>query len=82
MPIIFTCTHTCEKCGKVFEWNHFELRHQNISTPGFKPEPMPRDITIAHNCHHRDIGIYDIEVNCPHCNFDNHFTFYDKNIKC
>jgi phage FluMu protein Com len=80
MPIIFTSTHTCEKCGKVFEWNHFELRRQNINSLEFIIEPMPHDITIAHNCHQRDIGVYDIEVNCPHCDFDNHFTFYTKKI--
>jgi len=33
MPIIFTDNHTCERCGKVFEWNYFELIRQNINSP-------------------------------------------------
>ena len=75
MPIIITDNHTCEKCGKFFEWNCFELIRQNIDSPQFKVEPMPQGKTLAHNFQQRDIGIYDVEVNCPHCNFDNHFSF-------
>ncbi len=41
MPIILTDTHTCEKCRKVFEWNYFEIKRQNINSPEFKPEPIP-----------------------------------------
>lgn len=78
MPIIFTDNHTCEKCGKAFEWNYFELIRQNINSPQFVVESMPLEKTIVHICHQRDIGVYDIEVNCPFCNFDNHFSFNAK----
>jgi len=79
LPIIFTDDHTCERCKKVFEWNYFELiRQKNIDSPQFKFEPMPHGKTLAHSCQNRNNGIYDIEVNCPHCNFDNHFTFIVK----
>lgn len=78
MPIILTDDHTCEVCGKAFEWNHFELKRQNINSSEYNPEPMPHRKTIAHNCHQKDIGIYNIEVNCPHCNFDNHFIYIAK----
>lgn len=75
MPIIFTDNHTCERCGKVFEWNYFELIRQNINSSQLKVEPMPHGKTLAHSCQQRNNGIFDIEVNCPHCDFDNHFTY-------
>ena len=78
MPIIFTDIHTCEKCKNVFEWNYFELIRQNINSKRFKVESMPHGITLVHSCQQRDNGIYDIKVNCPHCDFDNHFTFIVK----
>lgn len=78
MPIIFTDSHICERCGKVFEWNFFELIHQNIDSPQFIIETIPSGVTLAHGCQQKDNGIYNIEVNCPSCNFDNHFTFIMK----
>lgn len=77
MPIIFTDKHTCQKCGKVFEWNYFELIHQNIDSPHFTVETVPLK-TLVHSCQQKDIGVYDIEVNCPNCDFDNHFTYIVK----
>jgi len=78
MPIIFTDNYTCERCGKVFEWNYFELIRQNIDSPKFIVESMPQGKPLAHSCRQRDNGFYDIEINCPNCNFDNHFTFIAK----
>lgn len=82
MPIIFADIHTCKKCRKEFEWSCFELTRQNIDSPQFKVETIPQGITLAHKCQQRDNGIYDIEVNCPHCNFDNHFTYMLVKTKC
>lgn len=78
MPIKFTDNHTCEKCGKVFEWNYFELIRQNIDSPQFNIELIPQMKTLAHSCHKRDNLIYDIEVNCPHCDYNNRFTYIVK----
>ncbi len=62
MPINFTDNHTCEKCGKVFEWNYFELIRQNIDSPQFNIELIPQMKALAHSYHKRDNLIYDIEV--------------------
>jgi hypothetical protein len=78
MPIIFSDKRICEKCGKIFEWNYFELVRQNIDSPQFVPETMPHRLTLVNSCHQRDIGSYDIGVTCPHCDFDNCFTFEKK----
>jgi hypothetical protein len=63
---------------KVFEWNYFELIRQNIGSPQFIVEIMPRNRTLVHSCRERDNLTYDIEVNCPHCNYDNRFTYIKK----
>lgn len=75
MPIIFKDKHTCKKCGKAFEWNYFDLIRQNINSPQIKVETMPHGLILVHSCQQRGNGIYNIEVNCPHCDFDNHFTY-------
>ena len=78
MPIKFTDNHICEKCKKSFEWNYFQLIRQNVGSTTFKVEAMPQGKTLVHNFQQRDIGIYEVEVNCPHCDFDNHFSFTAK----
>lgn len=74
MPIIYTDSYKCEKCGKRFEWNYFELKRQNIDSPQFEVEYMPHRKTLAHRFHQIDKDTYLVEVNCPHCDFDNHFS--------
>lgn len=74
MPIKFTDNHTCEKCRKKFEWNYFELKRQNINSSRFEVESIPHDKTLAHGFQQRDVDTYDVRVNCPHCEFDNHFS--------
>jgi hypothetical protein len=61
MPIKFTDNHECEKCGKIFEWNHFEIIRQNIDSPQFKVESIPFNKTLVHICQQRDLGVYDIK---------------------
>lgn len=74
MPILFAGSHVCEKCKKLFEWNYFEQKRQRINSD-IKPEIVPQDKTLAHYCCQRANGVYDVEVNCPHCDFDNHFCY-------
>lgn len=78
MPIMFTDDHVCEKCGKTFEWNYFELIRQNIDSSQFKVETIPCGKILAHSCQKKSNDIYDVEVNCPYCDFDNHFTLLVK----
>lgn len=73
MPIIYTDNYRCEKCGKIFEWNYFELKRQKINSTIFEVETMPHRKTLAHNFNQVDINTYYVEVNCPYCDFDNHF---------
>ena len=77
MPIVYADVHTCEKCGRVFKWNYFEPKRQRIESK-LTVESIPHGITLVHSCHQRDNRIYDIEVNCPYCDFDNHFPFIIK----
>ncbi len=74
MAIIFTDNHICEKCGKIFEWNYFKSERQKIDSPQFKVESYPYGKTLVHSFRQRSSGIYDIGVNCPYCDFDNHFS--------
>ena len=78
MPIIFTDNHVCEKCGKIFEWNYFKIIRQNIDSPHSEVETMPCGKNLAHSCQNKSDDIYNIEVNCPYCDFDNYFTFNAK----
>lgn len=75
MPIKFTGDLVCEKCGEDFEWNYFELIRQNIHSPQFTVECIPCRKTLVHSCQEKSCDIYDVEVNCPFCGFDNHFTY-------
>lgn len=75
MPIVFTDNHHCEKCGKLFEWNYFNQMRQHIDSSQLEVESMPQGKTLVHSCQQSDEGIYEIQVNCPYCDFDNHFKF-------
>lgn len=78
MPIKFTDTHICEKCGKTFEWNYFELTRQHIDSPNLTVERIPTDKTLVYRFGKNNDGCYDVAVNCPYCDYDNHFS-YSKN---
>lgn len=77
MPIEFTDTPVCKKCGKTFEWNYFESIRQHIDSPALIVEELPTDITMVHSFYKNSDGSYDIAVNCPHCYYDNHFVYND-----
>lgn len=79
MPIKYTDTHVCEKCGKTFEWNYFESVRQHIDSPTLIVEHIPKDITRVHLFKQSNDGSYDVAVNCPHCDYDNHFSFNENN---
>jgi len=76
MPIIFSGDQLCEKCNMHFNWSYFELRRQNISSSDFSPEPFPVNVTLAHHCQQIDDDYYLVQVNCPYCDYDNHFRFH------
>lgn len=74
MPIIFTAFRICENFGKKFEWNCFKLNRQRSDSQSLTIERPPFEKTLAHSCEQRDDNAYDVEVNCPHCGYDNHFS--------
>ena len=76
MPIKFTGNHICEKCSKSFEWNYFELTRQHLSDAPIVAEPMP-NVTMVHDFKTNSEGGYDVAVNCPYCDYDNHVTFHE-----
>lgn len=82
MPIIFADNHRCEKCGKLFEWHYFKLIRHYISSPQFEVVDIPQVKTLVSSCQQSDPGVYEIRVNCPYCDFDNHFDFVvSQNVK-
>lgn len=78
MPIIFSAIRVCEKCDETFKWHCFRLSRQKISSEPIMSEPMPLAITLAHVCDLIDNDIYDVQVNCPFCGYDNHFDYNRK----
>lgn len=74
MPIIYTDKHTCKKCGETFEWNYFKFKSNHINVPSYEVECIPGKKTLAHYFKQTDTYVYDVQVNCSKCNFDNHFT--------
>lgn len=79
MSVIFTATHTCERieCQREYKWNCFEQtrRRTNDLTPNDIESLPAKDRATAHLCEKKDDGTYYVEVNCPYCDFDNHFTY-------
>ncbi len=76
MPIKFTGNHTCEKCKKSFVWSYFDLPRQRTESDMFV-DTVPNDKTLAHTCNPNNNNGYDVEVNCPYCDYDNHFVYKD-----
>lgn len=49
MPIIFTDKCTCDKCGKPFEWNCFELTRQRGDSSKLKVESISQGKILVHH---------------------------------
>ena len=78
MPIKYTASHTCEKCGKTFEWNYFEPRRGHSESRNCFIEEIPNK-TLVHSFDENCNGGYSVAVNCPHCDYDNHFDWSKAN---
>ena len=74
MPIKFTNNHVCEKCHKSFEWNYFETKRCKLNSDEAVVEIVP-NVTMAHSFFKNSETGYEVEVNCPYCFYDNHFTY-------
>lgn len=75
MPIVITARHRCEKCSKVFEWNHFEKTKDPMGLSLYRVESIPTDKNLAYRCQRNDKGKYNVIVNCPHCHYENRFEY-------
>lgn len=42
MPIYFEGKNECRRCGKVFEWVHYEMIRNNLRSGRFQVERLPR----------------------------------------
>lgn len=73
MPITYSEKHICEKCGKEFEWMHFDFIRNRMTDRQYTAEVIP-NILQAYYFHLNDNGSYDVKINCPHCEWDNHFS--------
>lgn len=76
MPIKFTGNHICEKCFKSFKWNYFEKIRTRMSSASYVAETIP-NVTMTHSFKANSEGGYNVAVNCPYCDYDNHFTFHE-----
>lgn len=75
MPVIFESTHFCDGCKRKFDWIYFELKKQRNGLKLYEVETFPENKKLVHTFKETDIGTYYIEVNCPICDYDNHFPF-------
>lgn len=73
MPIVNKGIHKCEKCGREFEWQHFELLHQSISSSNFIVEQLQDTKILVHSVTPHGDKI-EYAMNCPHCGYDNVFS--------
>lgn len=74
MPIKFTGNHTCEKCKKSFEWSYFDLPKQRTEN-AVLVDTIPENKTLVHTCTANGNNGYNMEVNCPYCDYDNFFKY-------
>lgn len=74
MPIHFEGKNECRRCGMVFEWVHYELIRNSLSSGRFQVERLP-DKPQA--CNVRYIGDNQTEytVACPQCGCKNNFAY-------
>lgn len=73
MPIIFEATHICEKCGKEFNWCNYDFPRKR--TNGISEvDDFPNGKNIAHHVHQNG-NVYSVEINCPHCDYENRFDY-------
>ena len=75
MPIKYEGNHVCERCGESFKWIYFEPLKQKLSQGKFVVEDIPTDKTLAYEIKTDDQGNKTVYVNCPYCDWDNHFEF-------
>ncbi len=67
--------HKCTNCGTIFIWGYFSLRRQRLSS-NMNVETIPSDDGIA-KCYAFSADTGDVRVNCPYCDYDNHFNIND-----
>ena len=73
MPIKYASQHICENCHKKFEWIEFEGIRNKATDSHYVAEVIP-STTKAYHIEQNSDGDYDVRVNCPYCDYDNHFT--------
>lgn len=73
MPIYYDGTNNCEKCGKRFQWVHFELERSNMRSGVFRVERIPEQ-PKAKQVFTLDEKHTEYVVECPYCWFLNHFV--------
>ena len=78
MPILHRGTHICEKCGKEFEWVHFELIRQPITSSMLQVEKIPNEAK-AYLFDNFGYDAFEVGVNCKHCHYDNRFVYKSDN---
>ena len=78
MPILHRGTHICKKCGKEFEWVHFELIRQSITSSRLQVEKIPNEAKVYLFGNLGD-GSFEVGVNCKRCHYDNRFVYEPDN---
>lgn len=74
MPIYFEGKNECRRCGKVFEWVHYEMIRNSLRSGRFQVERLPGK---PQACNVRCVGDNQTEytVICPQCGCKNSYTY-------
>jgi hypothetical protein len=74
MPILFEGYNECRRCGKAFEWVHYEMIRNNLRSGRFQVERLP---SKPQACNVRCVGDNHTEytVICPRCGCKNSYTY-------
>lgn len=78
MPVLHEGQHACSQCMRTFEWVHFELMRQKLSSHMIV-EQIPTRPKI-HRCIALENGEFEMGINCPYCGSYNRFVFSDDSI--
>lgn len=80
MPIYFEGKSECRRCGKTFDWVHYEMVKSSVRSGRFQVERIP-SVPCARTVRQIAGNQTEYTVSCPHCGCVNcyvHNSNHDK----
>lgn len=74
MPIYFEAKSECRRCGKMFDWVHYEMVKSSIRSGRFQVERIPSQ-PCARTVRHIAGNQTEYSVSCPHCGCINYYVY-------